>query len=464
MPEKIVIHAAYPTWRKQTLVAMARARELQDEGNDVVLTYCNAKAGTCAVNYVGSPLTCRICQSGIRRTAAELGLQVVPLEAHASKEDAATVSLSEKKSLLEGVGSGLVSTFRMLPADIRRNKLINRIKRRYMRTSMGLLVSLKKYIAQHGADRIEVFNGRHACSRFCIIAAELFKIPFTTLEITVRARPVLFPGHSPHDRKRIQQRMLSHQPDTALAGEFYRRRRMPRDNRYAKKHSQKFEPPRVQQHAKKISVFLSSQDEFESLGKEWRSPFSEYAGVVQQMCTAHPDYYFCIRFHPNQADITSDILTPFKQIEQLPNAHVYYPRDTANSYTLIEWSDIVVTFGSTIAIEACWMRKPSVILGPSFYDELDVSYTPASVEELNHLLREDLPAKDPTNAARWASYEETEGADFRYLQCQDGKMRPRGFQQRVRLLRRLANYSDDVLCNAIKVYVGSRQPRPPRAA
>ncbi|MFN5741091.1 MAG: hypothetical protein ACK5A1_05855, partial [Planctomyces sp.] len=42
----VVVHAAYPLWRKHLLVTMARARELQDDGHKVVVTHCNATAGT----------------------------------------------------------------------------------------------------------------------------------------------------------------------------------------------------------------------------------------------------------------------------------------------------------------------------------------------------------------------------------------------------------------------------------
>ena len=31
--EKVVVHAAYPLWRKHLLMAVARARELQDAGS-----------------------------------------------------------------------------------------------------------------------------------------------------------------------------------------------------------------------------------------------------------------------------------------------------------------------------------------------------------------------------------------------------------------------------------------------
>ena len=50
------------------------------------------------------------------------------------------------------------------------------------------------------------------------------------------------------------------------------------------------------------------------------------------------------------------------------------------------------------------MGKPVILLGPSFYDQLDVAYTPEHLAEAHRLLRSDLPPKGAGNAARAANY------------------------------------------------------------
>ena len=449
---RVLIHVAYPLWRKHLLLAVARGKELQELGHDVTMTHCNARGGTCAVNYGGSPVLCQICRSRVKSTVHGAGLKLVSLEIPQHGP------VPAHEELVEGVQSGITSTFRTLPKDSDALSCIRDIKRRYLQTASGLLTSMRQFFNKSKPDLVEVFNGRHACSRFALIAAREANVPFNTFELTATKRPIIFQGHTAHDRKRIQQRMLRHPADFELAEQFFEGRRQPRKNRFVKGQKKDFIPPSAEGFEKKVTFFLSSQDEFESLGEEWQSPFSDYATVIDQFCAAHPDYLFCVRFHPNQADIASDIVTPFRQIAGHKNLQIYYPNDTANTYELIDWSDIVVTFGSTVTVEACWMRKPVILLGPSFYDEIDVSYTPATIEEAHQLVRKQLACKDRANAARFASYFLTDGDSLRYVR--EGKhFEPRGFRVAYPVLGQLARLYDNAMCHVLKARVNSAQIR-----
>ncbi|MEX1027521.1 MAG: hypothetical protein WD049_05875 [Candidatus Paceibacterota bacterium] len=451
--EKVVVHVAYPLWRKHALIAIARAKELQDDGADVLVTYCASRAGTCAVNFAGSPVTCGICRNRVKKSATAAGLTLVPLRTPLpSGSDDPQPSWHEQKELAEGVQSAVTSTFRQLPGDSSGSLLIRGIKKRYYRTTLGLLRSMKSVLRDLQPDRLEVFNGRQACSRFCLIAAAGEDIPFNTLEVTSRIKPIIFRGHTAHDRVKIQERMLTHPADLEVAKAYFEKRHQPGANKFAKQHAAAFEPPDSQGFQKRVAIFLSSQDEFESLGRDWKSPFPDYATVIEQACRENPEYLFCIRFHPNQADMASDITTPFKAIESLANTVVYYPTDTANSYRLIEWSDVVVTFGSTVTVEACWMGKPAIMLGPSFYDRLDVSYNPRTTEEFLQLLRRDLIPKCHENAARLARFEECDSDPMRYL-GHDGKtIVSNGIRLFNPWLSQIARTSDNVFCRLVKTY------------
>lgn len=457
--ENILIHAAYPLWRKHLLMTVARAKELQAQGNEVALTYCNARGGTCAVNYAGNPLACMVCRSRVKSTAKSAGLTLVPLEtlsatANCNVEPEA-VETDAEDQIAAGVQSGITSTLRVLPDDARTIGFLDNVRRCYQQTATGLLQSFRKLVADRQPDRIEVFNGRHACARFALIAARESGIPFNTLEMTATRRPIVFRGHTPHDRKHIQARMKEHPVDMQLAESFYEGRRQPRKNRFAKAQAKEFTPPPAEGFAKKVTIFLSSQDEFESLGPEWESAFDDYAAIIDQLCEAHPETLFCVRFHPNQADIVSDIISPFRLLAGKPNLRIYYPTDVANTYSLIEWSDTVVTFGSTVTVEACWMRKPVILLGPSFYDELGVSYTPGSMDEVHELLQQELPCKDRSGAAQFAAYFLTDGDSMRYVQ--EGKpFKPVDFNLGYPLLSRLARFYDNVHCHWQKARIGRR--------
>jgi len=447
--EKVVLHVSYPLLRRHTLVQMARARELQDDGNEVVLTYCNATSGTCAVNFSGSPLACAICRSRVRETANANGLTAVPLEIQGPDS---VLSPSEKQEIAEGVHSAVISTFRQLPHDGAETPINRIIKRRYFQTACGLLRSMKQLLSSESPDRVEVFNGRLACAKFCLTAANRFGIPFNTMEVTGKAKPILFKGHTAHDRFRIQERMRTMPIDMEAAKRYFENRRRPAVNKFTRGYSDDFTPPDGSGYNRKISVFLSSQDEFEALGKAWKSPLHNYAAVMHEACVKNPDYLFCIRFHPNQADMISDVRTPFEAIGQLPNVIIYYPTDPANSYTLIEWSDVVLTFGSTVTVEACWAGKPAIMLGPSFYDQLDVSVNPANMDEFLEVIRQDMEPRPARNAAFAAMYMEYECDEFRYIGHDGRTMVSNGIPIKRALLSRVARSCDNAFCRIVKSY------------
>ena len=65
---------------------------------------------------------------------------------------------------------------------------------------------------------------------------------------------------------------------------------------------------------------------------------------------------------------------------------VISPSEDINSYDLLDASDKVVIFGSTIGLEASYWGKPVILLGCSWYYYENVCYIPKSLNELNTLL------------------------------------------------------------------------------
>ncbi|QDV11935.1 Capsule polysaccharide biosynthesis protein [Rosistilla oblonga] len=424
--KKIFVHAAYPLWRKNALVGFARAKQLQDQGHDVTVTYCNAKCGVCVCNEAGNPLVCTMCHFATKRTAKKFGLPVVALcpdkvDIEVEKE----LSISERKEIVEGVLSAFISSFRLLPKDIRSHRLLRWLKRRYYVTSTRLLVQMKRLITKHGIDEFEVFNGRHACSKFGIIAAKQQGKPFNTLEVTAAKRPIIHLGHTAHDRVGIQKRVMQQEVDWQLAEKFFSdRQHAASANQFAKHQCEAFEVPDTTGFDRMVPIFLSSQDEFASLGKAWKSSFDSEHLVLMRLCQRNPRTLFCIRFHPNQAGIRSDITWPYQALEQMPNVRIYYPQDQANTYDLLHAAHTVIAFNSTVAVEACWIGKPVIMIGPSFYDSLDVAYTPANENELHGLMCvQRLEPKDRTGAAKLAYYVTHAGDDLPYLMTENKVMK-----------------------------------------
>ena len=68
----------------------------------------------------------------------------------------------------------------------------------------------------------------------------------------------------------------------------------------------------------------------------------------------------------------------------------YSPFDKINSYNLLDISDIVISFGSTVGIEATYYDKPSILWGSAYYEDTGGVYEVDSIEVLENMLKKDL--------------------------------------------------------------------------
>src|SRR5690606_29912875 len=118
-----------------------------------------------------------------------------------------------------------------------------------------------------------------------------------------------------------------------------------------------------------------------------------------------PGAHLVIRLHPHLLKKHPDDMRMWLQLAHAGSgATVIEPASPVDSYGLIKASDVIVTSGSTIGMEAVYLDRPSILLGPSDYDLLGVVKTARSFEELRDLLREpDLP-HDPASALPYGFY------------------------------------------------------------
>lgn len=463
---KTLVHLPSPSQKRAFLLMMARALHLKQAGEDVAVGHCALAAGTCAANLSGSRLVCRACRSSTRSSVAGTGLELIPLgvdagdaeENERSTSDAADLTIGgfrEASELADGVNSCLVTVLRVITRDVKKIAPLRAIKRRYLNACRKTLRSVRNMLANRGFDRVETLNGRYACTKVGIIAARQLGKSYATLDFNLRGQPMLFDGYTPHDRLAVQKRVLKNDADEAAASDYYQARQSGRLNAFAKAH-RGFEPPVTSSNGRKITFFLSSQDECESLGPSWRSPFRDVAGTVAAASERFPDDHFVVRFHPNQASILSDVSSPYAGVAGLPNVTIYWPGDTIDSYSLIEWSDAIVTFASTVAIESCWMGKPVFQLGPSYFDQLGISYTPADLDQFLSELEGPLEPFSKENAARYAVYETLDYDTLDFLDTENDQTIPIGFARKGTAYVKPAKEWNNAVISMLKRFAASK--------
>jgi len=189
-----------------------------------------------------------------------------------------------------------------------------------------------------------------------------------------------------------------------------------RKNRYTKNFSDNSE---FISNKKIISFFNSSDDEFKYLhpGIRTGSLFTSQEEAVKWLIKWAEDqseYIIVIRVHPHQEDKCSQDRNFWNKLKA-ENVIVVPSSSDIDSYALIRKSDKVISYLSTIGIEATYYGKPSIILGNAPYVGHDVVYEPSSLNELTNLLSRKLEPKPKENCLPYGYFRATFGLDFEFL-------------------------------------------------
>ncbi len=176
--------------------------------------------------------------------------------------------------------------------------------------------------------------------------------------------------------------------------------------------------PPAQQGKRRVVYYNSSDDEYAAVSDvftlgHWPNQLSAVRDLIK-ICESLGDIELVIRMHPNLAKspiecarwntLKSDCLT------------IIAATDPMDSYALLASADMVVCYGSSIGIEATYAGKPTILLGPCFYQGLGVAHEPADAAALQTLLRptHNLPPIDRERCLPYGHYYLTFGTKFTY--------------------------------------------------
>jgi capsule polysaccharide modification protein KpsS len=169
-----------------------------------------------------------------------------------------------------------------------------------------------------------------------------------------------------------------------------------------------------------IAIFNTSEDEYESIGPEWKNYLypTQAEGIkkILESFIADDKYHFYLRIHPNLKGLYNKQLTDAYALKQYNNLTIIDADSPVSTYTLMMTCGKTITFGSSTGIEATYWGKPSILLGKSFYYNLDVAFKPNNHEETIALIATDLKHKNKSDTLKYGYYFKTFGNKFRYYQ------------------------------------------------
>ena len=157
----------------------------------------------------------------------------------------------------------------------------------------------------------------------------------------------------------------------------------------------------LKKEQKKINyLFYSSDDERLAQGPDWINYFGTQEKAIGSLidCINFNKYDLVIRIHPNIKNKSKDEKNLWvnikKKYSKNKNISFILPEEKTRSYSILDQSDIIVSSGSTIGLEAVYYKKPSILLSPSPYDFCKGFYIAKNKKEIKKLLNSKLVIKN----------------------------------------------------------------------
>lgn len=417
-----------------------------NDSSDVTFLTCDAALPLCEANRTHDLATCVRCiatrKAGLSLLENKCSVKTKPLISLTPTQRAAIralptafADLKELKSYwVDNLDLGWAALSTLIdilrdPSPEMRTESNRRILRTLMQTALAVYYSTRNYLQAEQFDVAYVFNGRLATVRGAVRACQAEGVTCYTHEDGHDPHHfALYRDTLPHDIAFNVQQMLRNWDAAAadererLGAQFYEDRALDRQRSgsFIGRQDSRMLPADWSQRRKNIAVFTSSEDEFASIGDEWSNPLyeSQLAGlrqIIGDMC-GHPDYHLYVRIHPNLIGVKAPYVQEMLALKAA-NLTVIAPESPVSTYTLMKQADRVLTFGSTVGIEATYWRKPSILAGQSLYRSLGATHNPQSHTELIQLLTQDSLAPCPVEGALvYGFYMQTWGEPYRYYE------------------------------------------------
>jgi len=410
------------------------------KGDEVVVMVCKSNLKTCFANPYHKIGLCLICRSTIKN-----GLNMIKhdnlktinypnIKIDYSQLPSQFSDIEElKKFEHDNISLGLASASSLISRNNREHKLDTIVFKNEslteIKNSFYLSEIFSKYVIPIlKPDLVYVFNGRISTTAPIVDVCKNYQIDFITHERGGQiGRYWIIKNTIPHDINNVYREIEKLWESTPIiereewGNKFFNDRR----NRieqgwysFTKEQKKELLPHRFSDGKKNIVFFNSTIEEFAAV-KGWEKPlflFSDEIDALKSICNYFKEdtsKQFYLRVHPNLKGFdNSQVRDIMKLTLELPNLEIILPESPIDTYSLLDKSDLIITFGSTVGIESVYWGKPSIQLGMSFYNNLNAVYIPKTKDELFNLLNEDLAPKPKELALRYGLWELMHGEKF----------------------------------------------------
>ncbi len=398
-------------------IMLSKAQISINNGYKTFLVSCSGGKGyACSFNIYGLKSICHSCRSQVNKGLSHLRGSYYHFKT--PKNITKYLSEEEKLSILKNrwnvkryifkdcdVGQAAYSSYISATRD---QDLEGKLSRwslcKLLNTSQSLLEWFEEIIDVNKITSIVLYNGRQNQSRPLVRLAQLRHIDLEVMEFSGQHAGCVYSFHNnlPQDlihlNECIQLCWQAYRGNIKqVVEEYYSYKRLGgviNDSKaYVNGQQTGLLPDGWDASKHNIGIFNSSEDEFAALGGEYDNTlYKNQSEAIARICEALCDdsnIVLWLRIHPNLHKVNWSFAQQFSKLEsKFSNFHVIPATSPISSYSLLDASSIVLSFGSTMGVEAAYWGKPSVLVGRCVYEKLGSVYTPNTHAEVVSLLRD----------------------------------------------------------------------------
>ena len=440
MSNRTLVISLSTSWTNAFAAEFEYVKTQIDAGDEVVVLGCSGGIERCLGKLVdSSPGQCQQCMHRRRILYSQLnrtkGITYVELPVAQIQSPLGDLTIEEVASFeISGKKFGLAAMSTLIFADrtLPRTGTAPTIALELLRSSISVYEAISEFVKVSARfDNALVFNGRFADAYGALSAVRDNQMSYTVYEtLGPDKRYITFENATPHSLAAQTVRAMRYvenvvcRPDLLNVGrDFFEQKRLgnyTNDHAYITPEYSQFVLPDVYTGRKIISIFNSSEDEiryteyaanYESLW--FASQFDAIKQIVQSY-SGDDDYVIILRVHPN-----IDTGDP-QELEELlslssENLIVIPPTQKISSYSIIDQSHVVISFFSTIGVEATYWGVPSISLSPNPYANVGVSRFTKSLRDLRNIIDSDIAPSSQYSAIAYAAML-MDGIAFKFIE------------------------------------------------
>lgn len=415
-----------------------------DAGDNIKILYCDGDLFACDVNADHNIPKCLICIDRRKRGIQLLSQKIETLRIVQSNlfEINEFVSLKKEFANFEelkkftinnfDIGYAVLSSLVSFSREPSPNTIYNQdLIYRLLLSSLVTYKSTDFHLLHNNIDRLYVFNGRYGPLRGIFRACQKNNVTCFLIERgSTLNHYSLYENELPHDIanttaliNNLWDKASNIEKRDEQASNFFLnkiRNISPTWIAFTKDQKEGLLPTNWDNKKENIVLFLSSEDEFVAIGDKWENKFydTQTEGITRIASAFKDDHniHLYLRVHPNLINVKNKQTEEIKLLN-FPNLTVIPAESPISTYAVMQNASKVVTFGSSVGVEATYWGRPSILAGPSFYQNLQCTYNPQNHNELIDMLRSKLSPINKKGALKYGYYFQTFGIPFKYYKA-----------------------------------------------